>query len=199
MIRSLPRLALAGLGGAALALSLTGCFGSIDTTGAVPVEETPSTIPAFELALDAERIVEEQGVLVTMDCGDGDIPFVVGTTVECSAFDSSISESRSYTVTITSIDGARYSLDVVGPAAEPSPSEPASAIEPIDAFTAFVVDTLTPVLGEQPLVDCGTEDIEIFIGQEVRCSYETSDNSAFIIVTVSLFDGESYGIDIVEE
>lgn len=194
MNRPLPRIVLVSTG-AALALSLSGCFGSINTDGAVPVDPgAPTTIAASELAGVAEGIVLEQGFTVEIDCGSGDVPFEVGASIECAGVDPATGESGTYTLTISSIDGTDYVLDVAG-----SGSEPEAAIEPIDVFTQFVVDTLTPSLGEQPVVDCGTDDIEIFQGQEVRCYYETSGNAAFIIVTVSEFDGQSYGIEIVEE
>lgn len=195
MTRLPIRPALISLGAAALLLS--GCT-AVDTSGAVRVDDGPATLTAAEVAAAAEGVVAEQGFTVEIDCGTDDIPFEVGTVVECAGVDPATGETGTYTVTITSIDGTDYGIEVVGSAA-PGPTEPASAIEAIDAFTGFVVDTLTPSLGEQPVVDCGTEDIEIFLGQEVRCSYETSSNSAFIVVTVSDFDGLSYGIEIVEE
>ena len=67
------------------------------------------------------------------------------------------------------------------------------------AANARSAEAITSSLGERPVVDCGTEDIEIFLGQEVRCYYETSANAAFIIVTVTEFDGTSYAIEVREE
>lgn len=198
MTRPLPRIALAGLG-AALALSLSGCFGSIDTTGAVSVDpDAPATIAASELATVAEGIVLEQGFTVEIDCGMGDVPFEVGSSIECAGVDPATGEAGTYTLTISSIDGTDYVLDVAGSAAEPEP-QPESAFESAAAFADLTAEAITSSLGERPVVDCGTEDIEIFVGQEVRCYYETSANAAFIIVTVTEFDGASYAIEVREE
>ncbi|MFN4002319.1 hypothetical protein [Microcella sp.] len=195
----MSRLLSLAAGAAASLLLLAGCAAPIDTSNAERVDgESPATINGVELALDAERIVEAQGFLVTMDCGTDDVPFVAGTSVECSAVDSATGESGGYTVTITAVDGSDYELDVVGSAATPQPA-PDSALESAQAFADLTAQAITESLGEAPAVDCGTADIEIFEGQEVRCAYETSSASGFVIATVTSFDGSFYEISVVEE
>ena len=181
------------------ALMLSGCGGPIDTTGAVRVDDNaPSTINAADLAIVAEGVVLEQGFTVDINCGTDDVAFVVGTSLECDAFDEVSETSGAYTVTISSIDGTDYILDVVG--SERTPTPPAGgALETPDAFAGLTADALSGPLGETPTVDCGTADIEIFEGQEVRCAYETSSGSGFVISTVTSFDGSYYEITVAEE
>ncbi|WP_439565979.1 hypothetical protein [Microcella sp.] len=183
----------------AASLLLSGCAGSIDTSGAVRVDDgAPTTINAAELAIAAEGVVAEQGFTVDIDCGADDVPFVVGTSLECAAFDEATETSGAYTVTISSIDGTDYVLDVVG--SEVAPTPPAeSAFETAAAFAGLTADALSGPLGETPVVDCGTADIEIFTGQEVRCAYEASSGSGIVIATVTSFDGSFYEISVVEE
>ncbi len=180
-------------------LLLSGCVGSIDTSGAVRVDDdVPTTINAADLALVAEGVVAEQGFTVDIDCGSDDVPFVVGTSLECDAFDEVSETSGAYTVTISSIDGTDYVLDVVGSERTPTPAAE-SALENAEAFAGLTADALSGPLGETPVVDCGTADIEIFAGQEVRCAYETSSGNGFVISTVTSFDGAFYEISVVEE
>lgn len=180
------------------AVALSGCVGGIDTTDAVRVDESVSTINAEELALTAEGIVLEQGFTVDIDCGTDDVPFEVGTTLDCSAFDEVSETSGSYTVTIVSIDGTDYELEVVGSDAQPTPPA-GSAVETAAAFADLTAEAISASLGETPVVDCGADDIEIFVGQEVRCSYESSSSSGFVISTVTQFDGATYAIEVREE
>lgn len=190
------RSAAVGLGTVAV-LALAGCVGSIDTSGAERVDGS-DTIPAADLALAAEGIVLEQGFTVDIDCGTGTVPFEVGATVECSGVDAATGESGGYTITISEISGSDYRIEVVGSAAEPeAPVE--SAFETAAAFADLTAQAISDALGEMPLVDCGTDDIEIFVGQEVRCAYETSAVSGFVIATVTEFDGSTYAIEVIEE
>lgn len=180
------------------ALLLSGCVSDIDLSGAERVDDgAPTTINAADLALAAEGVVAEQGFTVDIDCGADDVPFDVGTSIECDAFDEVSETSGAYTVTISSIDGTEYVLDVVG--SESTPTPPATALETAEAFAGLTADALSGPLGETPVVDCGTVDIEIFEGQEVRCAYETSSGSGFVISTVTSFDGSTYEISVVEE
>ncbi len=197
MTRTSLRFAPVGLAAGAV-LMLTGCIGSIDTSGAERVDGARTTINAEELAVTAEGIVAEQGFTVDIDCGTEDVPFVVGTSLECAGFDEASETSGTYTVTITSIDGDVYGLDVVGSEAQPTPPAGA-AFETASAFADLTAQAIADALGETPLVDCGTDDIEIFAGQEVRCAYESSTTSGFVIATVTEFDGSTYAIEVVEE
>lgn len=120
------------------------------------------------------------------------------SSLECDAFDEVSETSGAYTVTISRIDGPDYEPDVVG--SERTPTPPAeSAFETAEAFAGLTADAPSGPLSETPVVDCGTDDIEIFAGQEVRCASETSSASGFVISTVTSFDGAFYEISVVEE
>lgn len=182
----------------AISMALAGCVGSVDTSDAIRVDDTvPSTINAADLAITAEGVVFEQGFTVDIMCGSDEVPFVVGTTIECDAFDEVSETSGAYTLTISSINGTDYVLDVVG--SERTPTPPAAALESAEAFASLTAEAITASLGETPVVDCGTADIEIFEGQEVRCSYTTSVGTGFVISTVTSFDGVFYEISVAEE
>ncbi len=183
---------------------LAGCSADVDTSGAVRVDDpAPTTLTAQELSIAAESVVAEQGFDVVIDCGTADVPLVVGTVVECSGLEPASGAEGSYTVTITSVDGLDYSIDVVGSEATPSepsePSEPAAALESAQAFAELVASLVAEQAGEDAVVDCGVDDIEIFVGQEVRCAYETASFMGVAIATVTLFDGENYEISVVDE
>lgn len=178
---------------------LAGCAADVDTSGAVRVDQ-PSSVTADELATAAEGVVAEQGFDVDIDCGADDVPLEVGTTVECAGVETATGAEGSYTVTITSVDGAEYGLEVVGSAAQPSdPAAPEPALESAAAFTELVASLVTDQTGEEATVDCGTADIEIFEGQEVRCGYETASYMGVLIATVTLFDGSYYEISVADE
>ncbi len=178
---------------------LAGCAADVDTSGAVRVDQ-PTSVTADELATAAEGVVADQGFYVDIDCGADDVPLEVGTTVECAGFDEASETSGTYTVTITSVDGADYGIEVVGSAAQPSdPAAPEPALGSAAAFTELVASLVTDQTGEEATVDCGTADIEIFVGQEVRCGYETASFMGTLIATVTEFDGSNYSISVVDE
>lgn len=178
---------------------LAGCAADVDTSGAVRVDQ-PTSVTADELATAAEGVVAVQGFDVDIDCGADDVPLEVGTTVECAGVETATGAEGSYTVTITSVDGAEYGLEVVGSAAQPSdPAAPEPALESAAAFTELVASLVTDQTGEEATVDCGTADIEIFEGQEVRCGYETASYMGVLIATVTLFDGSYYEISVADE
>jgi hypothetical protein len=183
----------------ASALLLAGCAGPIDTTGAVSVDDdAPTTINAADLAIVAEDVIAGQGFTVDVDCGTEEVPFVEGTSLECTAFDEVSETSGAYTVTIRSIVGAEYELQVIGSESEPTP-QPDAVFESIDAFNQLTAEAIAGTLGETPVVDCGTFDIEVFVGNEIRCGYTASSASGTVISTITSFDGSFYEISVVEE
>lgn len=183
------------------AASLAACSSGIDTSGAVRVDDAaPTTITGQELAIAAEGVVAEQGFDVVIDCGADDIPLEAGTVVECAGVDTASGAEGSYTVTITSVDGAEYSIEVVGSEAAPNePTSPEPALESAQAFAELVASVVADQAGEDAVVDCGADDIEIFVGQEVRCGYETASYLGVAIATVTAFDGANYEISVVDE
>lgn len=175
-------------------LLLSGCSGLIDLA---LDDGSPTTINATELAAAAEGVVLDQGFTVEIDCGADDVPLAVGTTVECSALDPATGDTGGYTVTITSVDGSDYQIEVVGSEAGDPNGE--AVFEPASAFADLTAQAITESLGETPVVDCGSEDIELFVGNEVLCSYSTSTASGYVVSTITAFDGEFYEISVVEE
>lgn len=190
------RSAAAVLGAGASLLLLSGCVGEIDTSGAVRVDDdAPATISAAELATTAEGVVLEQGFVVEIDCGTDEVPLAVGTTLECAALDPASGATGSYTLEITSVDGTDYLLTVTG--SEALAGDP--VFESGAAFADLTAQAITASLGEAPVVDCGPDDIEIFVGQEVRCAYSTSSANGFVISTVTSLEGTLYEISVAEE
>ncbi len=185
------RLAPLVLGSAVLVLA--GCSFSVDLSDID--DGTPTTISAAELASTAEGVVLEQGFTVEIDCGADEVPLAVGTSLECSGLDPATGATGTYTLTITSVDGADYVLNVSGSEA---PSADA-VFETGPAFAELTAQAITASLGEAPFVDCGADDIELFVGQEVRCAYETSTASGFVLSTVTSLDGVVYEISVIEE
>jgi len=182
---------------AAFVLLLGGCAGDIDTSGAERVDDSaPTTMSASELAVGAEGVVLGQGFTVEIDCGTEDVPFVIGASLECAVLDPATGDVGGYSVTIASIDGVDYVLYVVGSAA-PEP-EPAAVFETAATFAELTAQAISSSLGEQPVVDCGVDDIELFEGNEIRCGYTASSTSGFVVSTISSFDGSSYAISVVE-
>lgn len=180
---------------------LAGCSADIDTSGAVRVDDAiPTTVTGQELSIAAEGVVAEQGFDVVIDCGTADVPLEVGTVVECPGVDPASGAEGSYTITITSVDGADYTIEVVGSEAEPTePTDPAAAFESAEAFASLAASLVAEQAGEDAVVDCGVDDIEIFVGQEVRCTYETASFMGALIATVTEFDGSNYSISVVDE
>lgn len=173
-------------------LLLSGCFGPLD----VSVDDgAPTTVSAAELASTAEDVVLGQGFTVEIDCGSDAVPLAVGTSLECSGLDAATGATGTYTLTITSVDGADYVLSVVGsevPAGD-------AVFEPATVFAQLTAQAVTDFFGEEPIVDCGTDDIEIFVGQEVRCAYSTSTASGFVISTITSLEGTVYEFSVTEE
>ncbi|UYN84643.1 MAG: hypothetical protein KIT89_05590 [Microcella sp.] len=175
-------------------LLLSGCSGLID----LAVDDgAPTTINAAQLAAAAEGVVLDQGFTVQIDCGSADVPLTVGTSVECSALDPATGDTGGYTVTITSVQGSDYEIEVVGSEVRDPSAE--AVFEPASAFADLTAQAITDSLGETPVVDCGTEDIELFAGNQVLCSYSTSTTSGYVVSTITSFDGEFYEISVVEE
>ena len=176
---------------AASVLLLSGCSGLLDLD-----DGSPSTINAAEIAAAAEGVVLDQGFTVEIDCGNDDVPLAVGTSLECDALDPATGTTGGYTVTITSVQGADYQIEVVGSEAGPADD---AVFEPASAFAELTGQAITDSLGETPVIDCGTEDIELFAGNEVLCSYSTSTASGYVVSTITSFDGEFYEISVREE
>ncbi len=177
-------------------LLLSGCSATIDLSDPVLANDgAPTTISASELASTAERVILEQGFAAEVDCGTETVPLVVGTSLECAGLDPATGATGTYILTITSVEGSDYVLNVTGSEA---PSTDA-VFESGAAFADLTAQAISSWFGEAPAVDCGADDIELFEGQEVLCAYQTSTASGYVVSTVSSFDGSRYEISVVEE
>jgi len=173
-------------GGVVLLLTVAGCSFSIGA-------EAPATLPASEVAALAEStILEEVGSEVTLDCGTAEVPFEVGAVVDCTGTEVGLDQQIPVRIEIILIDGDFYEIDITSDGAEEPVAE--SAFVPSADFQEVVATALEPVVGERGVVNCGPDDVEIFIGSELICSVVLSTGFAETYVQVTAFDGSTYEI-----
>lgn len=73
------------------------------------------TVPAGDVAdVSAQALQDQLGAEEPpgLDCGDDDVDVVVGTTVDCVLTDPGSGEEYDTVVTISKVDGTKYSVDV---------------------------------------------------------------------------------------
>ncbi len=174
-------------GGTALALALAGCSFSIGG---------PATIPAGDIAALAESsILNEVGAEIELDCGADEVPFEIGTVVDCLGSEVGFDEQVPVRIEIILIDGDYYEIDITsdGPTEPVAPSSESGFVSSAD-FQDVVATALESVVGERGVVNCGPDDVEIFVGAELICSVVLSDGFAETYVQVTAFDGSTYEI-----
>jgi hypothetical protein len=90
---------------AALVLgSLAGCSASVSST---------PTAPATAVASVAEDALAQQvGSRPSIDCGSDDVKIVEGTVVKCTLTDPANGQQLGATVTITTVNDGKYTVDV---------------------------------------------------------------------------------------
>ena len=166
------------------------------------------TVPAEDVAELAVTALEEQwDVMPEVDCGSESVDLVEGTALECSAYNPNSGLDYPADVTITEVDGTRYSIDVsVGQAISDSDDgSDAGAEAPAEApvvTAASVADlaatALEPELGYRPTVDCGTEGIAIYVDAVIDCVSTADSGVAYpATVTVTEVTSANYDIDVV--
>lgn len=175
-------------GGTALALVLAGCSFSIGAPGA------PATIPAGDIAALAEdTVLQEFQAEIVLDCGADDVPFEVGTVVTCVGSEVGFDEQIPVRIEIVLIEGDYYEIDISSDGAE-DPAAQSGFVSSAD-FQEVVATALESVVAERGVVNCGPDDVEIFIGAELICSVVLSTGFAETYVQVVAFDGSSYEIE----
>src|SRR5690554_5752935 len=85
-----------------MAAALSGCSASVNTT--VPAESVAD--------LAATALGDQWDTDPTVDCGDGSVDAVVGTTVDCTVFNPKSALNYPATVTLTEVEGSTISISV---------------------------------------------------------------------------------------
>ncbi|MDO9590727.1 MAG: hypothetical protein Q7J04_06250, partial [Microcella sp.] len=150
--------------------------------------------PAGDIAALAETtILDEFDAQIELDCGVGEVPFEVGTVVNCVGNEVGFDEEIPVRIEIVFIDGDYYEIDITsdGPA---EPRAESGFVSSAD-FQEVVASALEQVVGERGAVNCGPDDVEIFIGAELICSVVLSSGFAETAVRVITFDGSTYEIE----
>lgn len=182
---------------AASALVLTACTFSANLT-----------VPASQVATTAEDALEAQiGSRPEIDCGTDSVPLVNGTEVDCVLTDPATGERYEAPVTISNVDGSKFTVNVdvadapIGGGSTPEPTETSVTI-PEDAPTvtgtdlsAVVVRALAPELGYTPVVSCFL-DVAIVVGNTTNCTLTDEEGAVSdVLVTITEFDGSNYSIN----
>ncbi|MBX9470688.1 hypothetical protein [Microcella sp.] len=171
--------------GSAVVLALTACSFSIGA---------PATIPAGDVAALAEGTIrDEVGAEIELDCGTEEVAFEVGTVLNCTGTEVGLDQQIPVRVEIVLIDGDYYEIDITSEGA-PEPQTESGFVSSAD-FQEVVASALEQVVGERGVVNCGPDDVEIFVGAELICSVVLSDGFAETLVRVTAFDGSTYEIE----
>lgn len=150
-------------------------------------------------ALAATALAEQWGTEPTLDCGDENVDLVEGTTVDCVASNPNSGLDYPATVTITDVEGSKYSIGVtVGSAiVEDDPAADAPTV-PGGDLADLAAGALEPKLGYRPVVDCGTDRIAIVLDGTIDCVATGSDGVDYpATITVTNVTETGYDIDVV--
>lgn len=92
-------------------LAVTTALAAVLLAGCVPAATI--TVPASAIAETAEGALEQQvGSRPDVDCGTADIEVRTGAVVDCVLTDPVTGDRFAAPVTIESVDGTEYSIDV---------------------------------------------------------------------------------------
>ena len=178
------------LGVVALAvLTLSGC--SAPGTPTVSATE-------FE-AVAAGPLSEQWDSVVAIECGTDDIAIVEGTVVDCIAHNPNSALDYETAVTITSVDGSKYSVDVVvGDVISDDDETSGAPTVPGANLAELASSALEPKLGYKPVVDCGTQPVAIVLDGTIDCVATGSDGVDYpATITVTEVTETGYDIDVV--
>jgi len=154
-------------------------------------------VPASEVEqLAASALLEQWGGEPTLDCGEQNVDLVEGTLVQCTAHNPNSGLDYPATVTITEVEGTKYSIDVsVGQAAPQTPDAPTVAP---DSVADLAAGALEPELGYRPVVDCGADPVPIVLDGTIDCVATGSDGADYpATITVTDVTETGYDIDVV--
>lgn len=175
------------------AVALSGCTASVNLT-----------IAADDVAtLGAKALSEQWNAEATMDCGTKSVPSKEGTTVDCVAFNPNSGLDYPAVVTLSKIDGSKYSVSVeTGPAKVPeSDGEKTASTDtptvPGESLAKLAGGALAKELGYQPEMDCGTEPIAIYLGAKIECVATGDDGLDYRAnILVTEVSATNYNIDV---
>ena len=171
--------------GVAVALSLAACSFSIGS---------PATIPASDVAALAESTIRDDlGAEIELDCGTAEVAFEVGTVLTCTGTEVGFDQQIPVRLEIVLIDGDYYEIDITSEGV-PEPQAESGFVASAD-FQEVVASALEQIVGERGVVNCGPDDVEIFVGAELVCSVVLPDGFAEAAVRVTAFDGSTYEIE----
>lgn len=197
MTRTQPLGVLAG--GVAVLFALTGCSFNIGTPTAVDDD----TIAVSELAALAEkRIFDDFGAEVDIDCGSSEVPFEVGTVVECTGVEVGDDQVIPVTLEIVLVDDDYYEIDITtGEPVATTGGDGTEVFVPAADFEDTVATALESVLGERVAPQCGRADVEIVVGSQMICAVVMSSGFGEALVTITSFDGSTYEItaELIED
>lgn len=177
------------LGAVALAvLALSGCS----------APATPTVSAADFESVAAGPLSEQWDSVAAIQCGREDIAVVEGTTVDCIAHNPNSALDYRTAVTITSVKGSKYTVDVVVGDVITDDDTSGAPTVPGANLAELASSALEPKLGYKPLVDCGTEPVAIVLDGTIDCVATGSDGVDYpATITVTEVTETGYDIDVV--
>jgi hypothetical protein len=167
---------------------LSGCTFSVG-------RDTAPTVPADEVESTAEGALENQtGVRPDIDCGEDDIPVEEGRSITCLLVDPVAGLEFDVVMTFIDVDLPHYAFDIQVadvPNNAPEPTAAPGATVPIGDIEALAIQALSNVLDYVPEVTCDGDQVEIFVGNTVDCSYPSPDGVVDAVVTIDTFDSST--------
>lgn len=178
-------------------------FALVALAGCAPATLTAS---AEDIADLAEGALEEQvGSRPDIDCGTGDIELKKGLVIDCTLTDPVSGDRFDAPVTIATIQGNTYTIDVQVGDAPIDPPTPESTVEPQTGDNPTVPGTdiadlaagaLESILGFLPIIECPDAEVEVFVGNSVVCAFAEDDGTQHEVrIDITEFDGSTYAIN----
>jgi hypothetical protein len=165
------------------------------------------TVPAASVAKTAAAQLQKQvgtDQPPKIDCGDKQVDLVKGKKLDCTLTDPANGTKLPVAITITKVDGLKYSIDAeVGTAPiDPSPSStadvPAGALSVTPTDLALLAQKALDQQGSDDAISCGNADsLTIVPGAVFQCQAGASDGKSYdTTVTVTDVTGQNYSIDV---
>ncbi len=181
-----------------LALALAACSVSANLT-----------VAADSLASKAEDALQEQtgaDYAPVIDCGEDPVDLVEGEVVDCVLTDERAGSDYDTAITLTKVDGTKYSIDIEVAEQPRGSSGDGSTAGPTDAtltvpstdLASLAAGALADQLGYRPEIGCAPEDVPLVEGGAVECPIQGQDGVAStVVITITEVDGTDYKINAV--
>jgi hypothetical protein len=200
-------LATAGIGG----ILLTGCCS--------PAAEVESSVPAVATAFEftqfaSDRIIAEAGMEFpegsTFNCAS-ELPIAVGSTQPCTLTFSD-STVITWDVTMATVDGSAYTLDIKQVDDNANSSEPANEMTSDGAFISPAADVTENAI--QALLALGNDasdmagfecpnDLNVIVGAYAECAIVQTDGDSITTDPYTFYvmcvDGDQYVLEIGDD